>query len=88
MSLKQLSKHEIKDMFTNPVYNRGLKYYREGRVRDLHYNPVRNSWAAMVRGSESYEVTIEEMITEFPQSANVRHIINIGNLASISLRLC
>ncbi|HJV15994.1 MAG TPA: DEAD/DEAH box helicase [Bacillales bacterium] len=60
MSIEQLSKNDIKDIFTNTVYKRGVGYYREGRVRDLYHDPVRNIWSATVRGSKSYKVTIEE----------------------------
>ncbi|WP_332691743.1 DEAD/DEAH box helicase [Halalkalibacter lacteus] len=58
--IDQLTKDDIKDIFTNAVYRRGLGYYREGRVSDLYHDPVRNIWAAKVRGSKSYHVTIEE----------------------------
>jgi uncharacterized Zn finger protein len=60
MEIGELSESDIKDFFTDPVYKRGLDYYREGRVRDLSYDPERNIWSAVVRGSKSYQVAIEE----------------------------
>lgn len=58
--IDQLTKDDIKDIFTNAVYRRGLGYYREGRVRELYHDPVRNIWGAKVKGSKSYHVTIED----------------------------
>ncbi len=60
LMLEQLTKSDIKDIFSYAVYRRGLGYYREGRVRELYHDPVRNIWAAKVRGSKSYHVTIED----------------------------
>ncbi|MCQ6280497.1 SNF2 helicase associated domain-containing protein [Bacillus sp. EB600] len=60
MIFEQLTKNDIKNIFSNTVYHRGLRYFQEGRVRDLYHDPVRNIWAAKVRGSKFYQVTIEE----------------------------
>lgn len=60
LMIEQLTKDDIKDIFTNAVYRRGRGYYQEGRVKDLFYDPVGNIWAAKVRGTKTYEVTIEE----------------------------
>jgi SNF2 family DNA or RNA helicase/uncharacterized Zn finger protein len=57
---EQLTKADIKDMFTDAVYRRGLGYFQEGRVRDLSHDPVKNIWGAKVRGSKTYLVTIED----------------------------
>ena len=51
---------EIKSMFTNPVYQRGLKYFQDGRVKDLFHDQVRDCWYAKVSGSKSYQVEIWE----------------------------
>jgi SNF2 family DNA or RNA helicase/uncharacterized Zn finger protein len=59
MSIGQLSKSNIRSLFTTPVYKRGLNYYLENRVKDLCYDSDRNMWTATVRGSTSYEVKLE-----------------------------
>ncbi|WEG11138.1 DEAD/DEAH box helicase [Pullulanibacillus sp. KACC 23026] len=58
--IDQLTKDEIKELFTNTVYRRGRSYYRDGRVRDLYYDADKKTWQAKVRGSKSYKVTIED----------------------------
>ncbi|WP_324255035.1 SNF2 helicase associated domain-containing protein [Bacillus sp. REN16] len=58
--ISKITKDEIVKKFSNTVYRRGLSYFREGRVRNLAHDPVRNMWIASVRGSKSYKVTIEE----------------------------
>lgn len=60
MKLDELNINLIKDLFTNAVYHRGSRYYQEGRVRDLVYDPPRKTWSAKVRGTKSYTVKIEE----------------------------
>lgn len=56
MFIEQITRNDIKDLFTNTVYHRGLRYYQEGRVRHLFHDPVRNIWSAKVKGSKTYEV--------------------------------
>ena len=51
---------EIKGRFTNSVYQRGVRYFQDGRVGDLYQDSARQIWAAKVRGSKSYQVEIEE----------------------------
>ena len=60
MSIQDLLKSDIKVYFTDAVYKRGVKYYREGRVRNLVYDPIHTIWTATVRGSVSYDVRIVE----------------------------
>lgn len=58
MNIDQLTKSEIKRMFTTTTYQRGLKYYKSGRVRNLYYDPINYKWSAEVRGTHTYEVEI------------------------------
>lgn len=44
MNIDQLTKSEIKRMFTTTTYQRGLKYYESGRVRNLYYDPINYKW--------------------------------------------
>ena len=45
-----------KNMFPPHIWQRGVDYYRDGRVLDLHY---RNSEVtAQVEGSETYTVSV------------------------------
>jgi SNF2 family DNA or RNA helicase len=60
MLIGKLSKSDIQDMFTHAVYQRGVGYYRGGRVKDLYHDSSRNTWSATVRGSKSYKVEITE----------------------------
>ncbi|MCM3737485.1 SNF2 helicase associated domain-containing protein [Bacillus cytotoxicus] len=68
--IDQLTKDDIKDMFTSAVYRRGISYYQEGRVGELYHDPIRNIWRAAVRGSKSYQVTIEEDDTGISSECN------------------
>lgn len=45
----------------NTIYNRGLAYYREGRVTHLEESPDEETWSAEVEGSENYEVWVDLM---------------------------
>lgn len=63
--LSYLSDGVLRDILTSRVYNRGLGYYREGRVRDLTHDPVHDIWEARVRGTRTYYVRIEEGSDEF-----------------------
>lgn len=65
-----LSDGVLRDIFTSRVYNRGLSYYREGRVRNLTYDPVHDIWEARVRGTSTYHVIIEEGEDEFSSVCN------------------
>lgn len=58
MNIDLLTKSEIKRMFTTTTYQRGLKYYKSGRVRNLYYDPINYKWGAEVRGTQTYEVEI------------------------------
>jgi superfamily II DNA or RNA helicase/uncharacterized Zn finger protein len=58
--IDELTKDDIKDIFSSAVYRRGIGYYKEGRVRDLLHDPIRNIWTAKVKGSKTYKVTIED----------------------------
>ena len=58
--IEQLTKDDIKDIFSSAVYRRGRSYFQEDRVKDLFYDSVSEIWTAKVRGSKNYEVTIEE----------------------------
>ena len=51
---------DIKDRFTNSVYQRGLRYFQDGRVGELYHDLVRQTWTAKVRGSKYYQVEILE----------------------------
>src|SRR3954470_11688627 len=72
---------EIKSMFTNPVYQRGLKYFQDGRVKDLFHDQVRDCWYAKVSGSKSYQVEYGKQEKKFLVNAVAQHLINIGNPA-------
>src|SRR4051812_26782635 len=53
-----LTKSRIKELFTDAVYHRGHRYFIEGRVRDLVFDSVRESWHAKIRGTKQYQVTV------------------------------
>ncbi|WP_188207225.1 DEAD/DEAH box helicase [Alkalibacillus aidingensis] len=54
-----LTKQTIKELFSNTVYLRGLRYYNLGKVKDLTYNHDEDCWYAHVIGSEFYSVRVE-----------------------------
>lgn len=58
--IEQLTKDQLVDIFPNTIYRRGLQYFRESRVKDLQYNSDTNIWTAIVRGSKTYHVRIED----------------------------
>ena len=53
-----LTQREIRKLFTDAVYRRGLAYYKQGYVGNLTFDPARELWKASVRGSMVYQVTI------------------------------
>ncbi|WP_227937562.1 DEAD/DEAH box helicase [Alkalihalobacillus deserti] len=57
-------------MFKNTTFRRGQGYYKEGRVRDLYCDPVRNIWTAKVKGTKVYQVVIEEEDNEISSECN------------------
>lgn len=61
---------EIKGRFTNTVYQRGLRYFQDGRVGDLFHDPVRQIWSAKVKGSKSYIVEILKDDERFSYDCN------------------
>ncbi|MGP4071787.1 DEAD/DEAH box helicase [Piscibacillus sp. B03] len=54
-----LTKLEVANMFSNQIYNRGKRYYNQGAVRNLEFNPEDNTWEATVFGSKTYLVDIK-----------------------------
>ncbi|WP_428910017.1 SNF2 helicase associated domain-containing protein [Niallia sp. Krafla_26] len=56
----ELHVSDIREYFSNAVYHRGKKYFEQGRVRGLHFDPVRQIWTAQVRGTNPYQVEIFE----------------------------
>lgn len=53
-----LTREKIRDTFSATFYNRGLQYYKQGRVQDLTYSALGDDWSAYVTGSEIYRVKI------------------------------
>ncbi len=59
MDSEMLNRHSLKDMFGNTLYQRGLTYYNQGRVRNLIYSEEEGIWLATVYGSKHYHVELE-----------------------------
>ncbi|WP_335869490.1 DEAD/DEAH box helicase [Bacillus sp. 2205SS5-2] len=51
---------EAKSLFTSANYRKGNNYYRQGRVKEIVYNQIREAWYAKVRGTRQYQVIISE----------------------------
>lgn len=60
MSKLSISKSAIKRLFSTAVYRRGKAYYRQGRVKNIGYNPVQNIWYGKVAGENMYDVSVQE----------------------------
>ncbi|GBF11363.1 DEAD/DEAH box helicase [Tepidibacillus sp. HK-1] len=54
-----LSKETIKQMFNHTAYERGLTYFKQGRVKTLYYEPKDECWVGNVLGNDTYYVTVE-----------------------------
>ncbi|GEB78414.1 helicase SNF2 [Sporolactobacillus inulinus] len=54
----QLTEEMIKGLFSSTIYQRGHRYYANGRVRDFHFDPEGGDWQASVDGTEPYRVSI------------------------------
>lgn len=54
-----LSKEQIKNEYDRNSYQRGLSYYKEGRVLELEYDEIQRIWFAKVAGNYLYKVTVE-----------------------------
>ena len=46
------------NVFSSAVYNRGLEYYKTGKVKDISYDENTRSFAATVSGSEDYTTCV------------------------------
>lgn len=54
-----LTERKIRDLFTDAVYRRGRSYFSQGLVKELHYDSTRDIWLAKVRGSKTYQVSVQ-----------------------------
>lgn len=52
------TKSDIRTMFSSTIFQRGMTYYREGRVYELQYDRAEQLWRAAVQGTSLYHVTI------------------------------
>lgn len=59
MSLHKITEASIKRFFRREIYNRGLKYFQDGRVIDLSFDLNHRIWTAQVIGSTVYYVEID-----------------------------
>lgn len=57
--MKIINRNVIQRLFPLHIYERGLKYYHEDRVRGLSYNRHEEAWFAEVEGTEDYYVDIQ-----------------------------
>jgi len=57
--LAKITKVSIKRFFRQEIYNRGLKYFTDGRVTDLSYDLNYDIWTAHVIGTTTYYVEID-----------------------------
>lgn len=51
-----ITREDIKNRFSSTIYNRGLRYFREGMVYQLEYDKKLDQWSAKVAGSRRYHV--------------------------------
>src|SRR5690625_4831275 len=49
----------IKKMFSRDVFERGIDYFENNRVRSVSFNRLNNVWFAEVVGRESYYVEVD-----------------------------
>lgn len=63
--MKKIKRNTIQHLFPHHIYERGLTYYLEDRVKELSYNRNMETWFAHVQGSKEYyaEVHLDEMHT-------------------------
>ncbi|MCO7176990.1 SNF2 helicase associated domain-containing protein [Sporolactobacillus kofuensis] len=54
----QLTEEMFKGLFSSTIYQRGHRYYTNGRVRNFHFDPESGYWQASVQGTEQYSVRI------------------------------
>ncbi|WP_226037295.1 DEAD/DEAH box helicase [Aquibacillus saliphilus] len=54
-----VSKDEIKALFSEPFYRRGLTYFNHGHIQHLYYEKSQNKWYGKVSGNDLYAVMIE-----------------------------
>ncbi|WP_042354217.1 DEAD/DEAH box helicase [Bacillus rubiinfantis] len=58
--IHSLTDSDVKDLFSSFNYRKGRAYYNQGRVKDLAYDPSREAWYAVVRGTKRYQVGVYE----------------------------
>ena len=58
----ELTMEQVRDMFDKTVFDRGLEYYREGRVQHVRYSTEKGQpkMECRVQGDGSYQVSIME----------------------------
>lgn len=54
----ELTEKIVKNLFKSHFFRRGQRYYKEGRVKQLKYDDIDDSWRAQVVGSKVYNTTI------------------------------
>ncbi|TFB14240.1 DEAD/DEAH box helicase [Filobacillus milosensis] len=54
-----LNRQTIKNLFSNTIYQRGQRYYNQGKVINLSYEEELDQWHASVLGTKTYRVTVE-----------------------------
>jgi superfamily II DNA or RNA helicase len=60
------------------IYQRGLSYFKKGRVIDVEYDPNEVSWSATVIGSEDYQVEINLLQGKIDASCDCPAYTNFG----------
>lgn len=54
-----LTRQQVRNLFTDKVFNRGMKYYEDKRINALTKQKDQNKWVAEVEGSEPYYVEVD-----------------------------
>lgn len=57
--MEKLTRIIIQHSFPSHIYERGLKYYQQGRVEGLSFDRYHDVWSAEVAGTENYFVEID-----------------------------
>lgn len=85
------TKSDVQTMFSSTLFQRGVTYYREGRVYELEYDRVEGLWRAVVQGTYLYDVTVridDKYITTYCECPAHDQYRNCKHVVAVLLDMC
>ncbi|MDC3417415.1 DEAD/DEAH box helicase [Aquibacillus salsiterrae] len=69
---------DIRNHFDEVFFRRGQSYFKQGRVKDLHYNSDDRTWQGKVVGTETYNVIVTDDEARINYNCNCMAIYQYG----------